>query len=240
MSDTENTPAMHRRQLLQAGTAGLAATLAPGCLVGEMGSPAVVGSGGGSASPDPSEAGTLDASSTPSPSPDVYVSDPFPPSPDPDSGLPNQGDLPDTSADPMEAGEPAEPMDSGPVEAGPPAPTAGCYQNANTFVLSLAQHPELSNTGGTAIFNDGRYSDPICHIDGFYVVKTKPGQYAAFSTGCTHACCQIQINGNSVSCPCHGSRFNLTTGQVTGGPARSSLPSLPTSTDGSNVCVQLM
>jgi Rieske Fe-S protein len=208
--------------------------------LGEVGSPAVVGPGGGSASPDPSEAGTLDASSTPSPSPDAYVADPFPPSPDPDGGLPNQGDLPDTSAEQVEAGSAVEPKDAGSMEAEPTGSPAACYKNANTFVLSLSQHPELSNTGGSAIFTDGRYADPICGQNSFYIVKTKPGQYAAYSVGCTHQCCYVEINGSKVSCPCHGSQFNLMTGQVTRGPAERSLPSLPVSTDGLYVCVQLM
>jgi nitrite reductase/ring-hydroxylating ferredoxin subunit len=226
--------ALHRRRLLQASAAGLATSAMPAC-VGYVGSEGTFDSVDGSASVGPSESESLDASS----SPEVYVPPPTPAS-GVDGGPSNQNTPPDMSAGPTDAGEPAEPMDSGSMDAGrPAAPTAGCYQDTNTFVLSLAQHPELANAGGSAIFTDGRYADPICEQNSFYIVKTKPGQYAAYSIGCPHQCCYVEIKGSSVSCPCHGSKFNLLTGKVTAGPATKNLPSLPVSTDGSNVCVQL-
>ena len=130
----------------------------------------------------------------------------------------------------------AGPIDAKAIDTGP---TVACVKDGNTFVLSLAQHPELAKPGGSAVLYDPRYFDPICDSGAFYIVQTSPGNYAAFSASCTHMCCEAQVQGTTLFCACHKSRFNLMTGQVIAGPARRSLPSLPVSTDGSNVCVQL-
>lgn len=45
----------------------------------------------------------------------------------------------------------------------------------------------------------------------------------AYTAVCTHAGCQVQGGENDFVCPCHGSRFDLTDGHATGGPARDAL-----------------
>jgi Rieske Fe-S protein len=118
----------------------------------------------------------------------------------------------------------------------PPA----CAQNANTLVVALSQYPALATTGGSVALSDSRYSDSVCQQDGFYIVTTGPGQYAAFSTSCTHACCTIKLSGATATCPCHGAEFDVATGAVTRGPARQNLPALPAvCTDGANLYIQL-
>lgn len=49
------------------------------------------------------------------------------------------------------------------------------------------------------------------------------GAYYAFDDACTHVGCSLAsgtLEGNVVECPCHGSRFDVTTGAVLQGPAR--------------------
>ncbi|MER5812470.1 Rieske (2Fe-2S) protein [Streptomyces sp. NPDC002033] len=54
------------------------------------------------------------------------------------------------------------------------------------------------------------------------------GQYKAFSAQCTHAGCVLDtIDKGEGNCPCHGSRFDVTTGKVVQGPAERPLPAVP-------------
>jgi nitrite reductase/ring-hydroxylating ferredoxin subunit len=48
------------------------------------------------------------------------------------------------------------------------------------------------------------------------------GEFYAIGNICTHRGCKLSngaLNGEIVQCPCHGSRFNVKTGEVVGGPA---------------------
>lgn len=54
------------------------------------------------------------------------------------------------------------------------------------------------------------------------VVVTQPeaGEFRAFSAECTHQGCLVQSSSTGViPCPCHGSEFDLATGEVVGGRA---------------------
>lgn len=59
------------------------------------------------------------------------------------------------------------------------------------------------------------------------IVITHPteGEFLAFSAICTHQGCTVgSVADNTISCPCHGSRYDAATGEVTGGPAPQPLP----------------
>ncbi|MBT2450095.1 Rieske (2Fe-2S) protein [Streptomyces sp. ISL-43] len=59
------------------------------------------------------------------------------------------------------------------------------------------------------------------------------GQYKAFSAQCTHAGCVLdKIVEGQGNCPCHGSRFDVTTGKVLRGPAGDPLPEVPVRAEG--------
>ncbi|WP_421083925.1 Rieske (2Fe-2S) protein [Rothia nasimurium] len=62
---------------------------------------------------------------------------------------------------------------------------------------------------------------------GFSAMISQPaeGEFHAFSSVCTHQGCQLNaLKDKSMSCPCHASVFDLTTGAVQGGPAELPLP----------------
>ncbi len=59
------------------------------------------------------------------------------------------------------------------------------------------------------------------------VVVTQPtaGEYKAFSAVCTHQGCTVNgVSNGVITCPCHGSTFDIATGAVTQGPATNPLP----------------
>ncbi|GGY91464.1 Rieske (2Fe-2S) protein [Streptomyces nitrosporeus] len=59
------------------------------------------------------------------------------------------------------------------------------------------------------------------------------GRYKAFSAQCTHAGCLLdKVEGNEGNCPCHGSRFDMTTGKALKGPATVPLPEVPVRVEG--------
>ncbi|MGW4648847.1 Rieske (2Fe-2S) protein [Kitasatospora sp. NPDC004289] len=72
--------------------------------------------------------------------------------------------------------------------------------------------------GGSAKVKDPATGDAL------YVVQPKAGQYCAFSSICTHSGCAVDApKDNQMYCPCHGSRFDATTGAVLNGPATKPL-----------------
>jgi Rieske Fe-S protein len=85
-------------------------------------------------------------------------------------------------------------------------------ERATGTVLGAAREIPV---GGGMIFTTAR------------VVVTQParGQYRAFSAVCTHVGCILnQVTGGTINCPCHGSRFTITSGAVVAGPAPTPLP----------------
>ena len=64
-------------------------------------------------------------------------------------------------------------------------------------------------------------------FDALKVVITQPtaGDFKAFSAICPHQGCTVNgVSSDGITCPCHGSTFDIATGAVTKGPATSALP----------------
>jgi nitrite reductase/ring-hydroxylating ferredoxin subunit len=60
------------------------------------------------------------------------------------------------------------------------------------------------------------------------LVANIEGTFFAIRNKCTHRGCQLsrgRISGDHVICPCHGSTFDLKTGEVIKGPAKEPEPS---------------
>lgn len=62
-------------------------------------------------------------------------------------------------------------------------------------------------------------------FDGQVVVtQPKAGTYQAFSAVCTHQGCTVsRVEDEVISCPCHGSQFDISDGSVVQGPASEPL-----------------
>jgi nitrite reductase/ring-hydroxylating ferredoxin subunit len=68
-------------------------------------------------------------------------------------------------------------------------------------------------------------------VTGKRIAIAKVGDaFYAFGDTCTHQGCSLahgELAGTTVTCPCHGSEFDVTTGEVVQGPAREPVLSYP-------------
>jgi nitrite reductase/ring-hydroxylating ferredoxin subunit len=68
-------------------------------------------------------------------------------------------------------------------------------------------------------------------VNGNRIAIAKVGDvFYAFGDTCTHQGCSLadgKLTGTTVTCPCHGSEFNVTNGEVLQGPAGEPVRSYP-------------
>lgn len=67
--------------------------------------------------------------------------------------------------------------------------------------------------GGVSSFSVGTRQVAVANVD---------GDLHAFDDYCTHQQCSLaegELDGTIVECPCHGSQFDVTTGEAVQGPA---------------------
>jgi Rieske Fe-S protein len=70
------------------------------------------------------------------------------------------------------------------------------------------------------------------------VVVTQPteGEFKAFSAVCTHQGCPVTgVEGGTINCTCHGSKFSIEDGSVSNGPATSPLAAVEVSVEGGEI-----
>jgi nitrite reductase/ring-hydroxylating ferredoxin subunit len=73
-------------------------------------------------------------------------------------------------------------------------------------------------------------------------VANVDGELHAFSDVCTHMQCSLaegDLDGTTVTCICHGSEFDVTTGDVLGGPATEPVPSYQVQVEGDDLRIGL-
>lgn len=97
--------------------------------------------------------------------------------------------------------------------------------------LPLALHPQLATAGGFVRMRstlDGR---------AIYVLALADGSYAALSPICTHRGCTVDVAGDHLLCPCHGSMYDRE-GQVMRGPAERALRRFATSLESDELVIR--
>jgi Rieske Fe-S protein len=102
------------------------------------------------------------------------------------------------------------------------APTSAPSSSGGAVLGTTADVP----VGGGKVFTDAK------------IVVTQPtaGQFKGFSAVCTHRGCLVnQIADKTIECPCHSSKFDLTTGAVVSGPAPAPLPTVAVTVEGGNI-----
>jgi nitrite reductase/ring-hydroxylating ferredoxin subunit len=82
----------------------------------------------------------------------------------------------------------------------------------------------------------------VFEVEGVRVnVTNVDGQLHAFDDTCTHSGCSLaagMLNGTTVTCACHGSQFDVTSGAVLRGPARRAERSRSVQVHGDDLLVE--
>ena len=71
-------------------------------------------------------------------------------------------------------------------------------------------------------------------------ITNAAGHMYAFDDTCTHRGCSLakgKLEGTTVTCPCHGSQFDVTTGAVLHGPANQPVRSRQVQVNGEDLLV---
>lgn len=98
-------------------------------------------------------------------------------------------------------------------DGGGSASPSGSAASGSAASKSLGSASEVPVGGGT-VFAEQK------------IVVTQPtkGEFVGLSATCTHQGCTVgEVEGGTINCPCHGSKFNLD-GSVANGPAEAPLP----------------
>ncbi|MZD03500.1 Rieske 2Fe-2S domain-containing protein [Streptomyces sp. SID5785] len=107
------------------------------------------------------------------------------------------------------------------------SPGADGKAAAPTAPVDLGQAEDVPK-GATKLFKD----------ENVVVSRADDGTYKAFSTVCTHAGCPIRmLEGTELTCNCHGSKFDATTGKVLHEPATVPLTELKARAKGGKLIV---
>ena len=82
----------------------------------------------------------------------------------------------------------------------------------------------------------------VFDLDGTKVnVASAGANLYAFDDTCTHAGCSLgtgKLDGTTVTCPCHGSQFDVTSGSVLRGPAKRPVRSRAVRVEGENLLAE--
>lgn len=89
-------------------------------------------------------------------------------------------------------------------------------------IINIADYPALASAGGYAMITDK-----------VIVIRKSSTKFIAINIVCTHKKCDVDYDGKSFECPCHGSTFDGN-GKVTDGPAQKNLKSYKVTFDSSD------
>ena len=82
--------------------------------------------------------------------------------------------------------------------------------------------------GGGVILQDADY----------VITQPKAGEFKAFSKICTHQQCAVtSVEGGTINCPCHGSKYSIEDGSVVNPPAPAPLEEAEVTVSGGQVVV---
>lgn len=111
-------------------------------------------------------------------------------------------------------------------------PTQRVPLRDGVVTLPLSRYPELrAPDGAIRIVPDGT-------DDELFVIALAGGEYSVLSPICTHLGCTVELEGERLVCPCHGSTYDLR-GSVLRGPAEEALTRYPARVEGDSLVIAL-
>ena len=138
-------------------------------------------------------------------------------------------DTPASSAPASSAPASSPPASSAPASspAASPSPSASASSSA-----AVPEGPSVATSevpvGGGVILEDADY----------VITQPAKGEFKAFSKICTHQRCPVtEVEGGSINCRCHNSKFSIEDGSVQNGPATKPLPAAEVAVAGDQVVV---
>ena len=101
---------------------------------------------------------------------------------------------------------------------------------------SYGPEPAKPDDGALAKLSDVPDGGGLVVEDADVVIVRDGQDVHAFSAICTHQGCVVSgVQDGSISCPCHGSVFDATTGDVTQGPATQPLEKIAVTVQGDEI-----
>lgn len=100
------------------------------------------------------------------------------------------------------------------------------------LILKRAEAEALLDQHGAFLVEADGLADPLI------LVRLPDGSHHALSAICTHQRCQVRPRRHFITCPCHGSTFDLQ-GAVVRGPAQTPLPSYPVTLHAETIAIEL-
>ncbi|MEH0842308.1 Rieske (2Fe-2S) protein [Micromonospora sp. CPCC 205711] len=97
-----------------------------------------------------------------------------------------------------------------PTSGGPGASSAGDAEGGDRQgAASIATTGDIPVGGGK-----------VYAAQGVVITQPNPGEFKAFDPICTHQNCPVSnVDGGTINCTCHGSKFGIADGAVKQGPA---------------------
>ncbi|EXG79987.1 Rieske (2Fe-2S) protein [Cryptosporangium arvum] len=116
--------------------------------------------------------------------------------------------------------------DAAPASSAPAAaPTTGAASaEAPPAADALAKVADIP-VGGGKIFD----------AEGVVVTQPEAGTFKAFSNVCTHQGCKVNKVATTIDCPCHASKFSISDGSPTAGPAKKPLAEKQVTVNGDSI-----
>jgi Rieske Fe-S protein len=115
---------------------------------------------------------------------------------------------------------------------------AACSSSDDSSETTSKSEPAPAGQSGNIV---GKTSDvPVgggAFLGGVVVTQPTAGTFLAFSPVCPHKGCNCDsVTGETINCPCHGSKFNLN-GGVVNGPATTGLSPKSVTVEGESLVV---